>query len=327
MKVNKKRILANLKKQEIQAKANISELKLPEGILPFGIKNAIDEIVELKKKLITLSIDKYTKVGKPVGKEVIKILSLSDLHAPFDNPDVIIDAIENHGDADVLVLNGDILEQYAVSRWGKSKTILLEWEYKVAIEWMKLFSEIFEEVHLVRGNHDDRLSKYLSNAVDPMVGFMMNNDVLTKLADGQDFNSKGKLEKIHDFDNVYYSGGLLGWYTKIGKCIFAHPSGSSGIPMRTVISAATSLMTSEDFQALIIGHTHKMGKIIWRDKLLIEQGCCCVPLDYQSDGTMKYLPQAFGYAVVYMDELGNVDFDKTNTVYCGTGYPTKNEII
>jgi len=322
MRVDKKEILSNLRKPDAIARTRTGD----DPVMSSHVASVVKQVKDLKKKLMTLTEKKYTRVGKPLGEERIKILSLSDLHVPFENTETIIHALENHGDADILVINGDFLEQYAISRWGKSQTLLLEWEYKIAIEWMKLFTEMFEEVHLVRGNHDDRLKKYLNDSVDPMVNFMIEDDILVKIAEGYDFNDEGRLEQKYDFSNVYYKPGLLGWITKIGKCIFAHPTGSSGVPMRTVIQAATSFMTNENFQALVIGHTHKMGKLVWRDKLLIEQGCCCVPLDYQSDGKMKYLPQAFGYAVVYMDELGNVDFDKTNAVYRGTGYPTKSDL-
>lgn len=322
MNINKKQILAKLKQPKLHA-----EMLAEESENSYKLTAAIQEVSDLKEKLMNASMRRYTKVGKKVGDTNIKILSISDLHVPFENYDVLVDALEKHSDADLLVVNGDFLEQYAVSKWGKSKTVLLEWEYKVAIEWMKLFSSMFEEVHLVRGNHDDRLRKYLSDSVDPMIGFMVEDDILTKLTEGYDFNDKGKLEQKYHFDNVYYEGGLLGWYTKIGKCLFAHPSSSSGVPMRTVISAAEAFMSNEQFQAIVIGHSHKMGKLIYKDKVLIEQGCCCVPMDYQADGKLKYLPQSFGYAVVYMDEYGNVDFDKTNTVYCGTGYPTKLDIF
>ena len=321
MKANKKKILANLRKSEESA-YEIAE----RSNASLKLLLAIEEVTDIKEKLMSANIRKYSKVGKAVGREKIKILSLSDLHAPFENYDILVDALENHSDADILVINGDFLEQYAVSKWGKTKTLLLEWEYKVAIEWMKVFSDMFEEVHLVRGNHDDRLKKYLADSIDPMVGFMVNDDVLSKIAEGYDFNEEGKLVQTHNFNNVYYEGGLLGWYTKIGQCIFAHPSAFSGVPMRTVISTATSFENTEDFQAIVIGHTHKIGKLIWKDKLLMEQGCCCVPMDYQSDGKIKYLPQSFGYAIVIMDENGNVDFDQSNVIYRGTGYPTKQDL-
>jgi len=636
MKINRKELLNNLRKPDQIPNERVQD----NDVIHSHFDSVVFQIRQLKEKLVSVSQNKYIKVGKPLGKERIKILSLSDLHIPFDNHETILHALDNHADADILVINGDFLEQYAVSKWGKTQTLLLEWEYKIAMEWMKFFTEIFEEVHLVRGNHDDRLKKYISAAVDPMINFMVEDDVLVKIANGYDFNNNGRLEKKYNFDNVYYTPGLLGWMTKIGKCIFAHPTGSSGIPMRTVIQAATSFMTNENFQSLVIGHcfdeetelltnngwknidtikekdnpltlnletnelefnncegiykhtkhkelisfknntgleimvtpehgmiysnkrnlnktqawkkanaeeiekysritipasgilnnkendkisdelirilawivtegnieyttaknpviriaqsdngsgflqeiekllntlkieysiaknydayriyvgvsgsktltpylnmsnktfdhsfltslslrqrkilieemckgdgakcgtdhychyytanedllnqfqilctlsgirnkanikredgtwvismtdsiihtvtktervsyngrtwcltvpngtlvarrngvvfltqnTHKLGQIIWRDKLLIEQGCCCVPLDYQSDGKMKYLPQAFGYAVIYMDEFGNVDFENTRPVYCGTGYPTK----
>jgi len=317
------------KNRRYKLEQDIKELELsqskPEDIQA-KFQDTIDKISALKETLMQVTTEKFSKVGKTVGKKLVKVLSLSDLHIPFENEDVLTHAIENHGDADILVLNGDIFEMYAVSKWPKSKEILVKWEYKIALEWLKVFSRTFKEVHLVSGNHEHRLQSYFSHNILPVVDFLVSDDILSRLAKGYDFNQYGEFTKVHTFKNVRYTPGILNWYTQIGKCIFAHPRSFSSIPMRTVINAANSFLDREDYQAMIIGHSHRMGKLIWRNRLLIEQGCCCVPLDYESDGKLKMLPQAFGYAVVYMDEYGNVDFDKTNPVYIGTGHPVKTDI-
>jgi hypothetical protein len=65
-------------------------------------------------------------------------------------------------------------------------------------------------------------------------------------------------------------------------------------------------------------NTHKMGSIVFKGKLIIEQGCACIPMDYEADSKMQYGQQSFGYAVIYMNAKGEVDFDKSRPVYYGT---------
>jgi predicted phosphodiesterase/signal recognition particle subunit SEC65 len=287
-------------------------------------ETAIKDIEALKAKILDINTANFEQIGRPKTRATTKILTISDLHIPFENTEVIEHAIRKHSDADILVVNGDIFEHYAVSSWPKQKNVVLKWEYQIAIEWMRLFSDTFKEVYLVSGNHEHRLKSYFAANIAPSISFMVDNDMLSRLAKGDDFNEDGQLTPTHSFPNVHYEPGLLSWYIKIGKCIFAHPRSFSGIPMRTAITTADGFLGREEFQALVIGHTHKIGQLIWRDKLIIEQGCCCVPMDYESDGKAKYLPQAFGYAVIYMDADGNVDFDKTKPVYRGTGFAVKD---
>ncbi len=271
---------------------------------------------------------RYTEtVGNPKGANY-KVLSISDTHIPFYHNGVIKDAIKKHGDADVLVLNGDILELHSVSRWPKSKAVALKHEYQMAMAWLRKMSDLFPKVVLTKGNHEERLQSYFQANVDPGVSFMTDPDILHRLANGYDFDEFGELRKMHDLDNVHYTKGGLSWFARIGKCIFAHPSGGSAIPMRTSVNTANYFLGREyDFDALVVGHTHKMGTVIWNNKLLIEQGCACVPLEYEATSKMKYRPQAFGYAVVYMDREGNVDFDKSGPVYYGTGSLTPNDAL
>jgi predicted phosphodiesterase len=294
--------------------------------MPDAFRETIQQIETLRDHLMDTNHKKFARIGRPGLNADYKVLALSDLHVPFDNSEVIEHALTKHAkDTDVLVINGDLFELYSVSKWPKHKDIMLRWEYHLAIEWMRLFSETFREVYLVSGNHEHRLKTYFSANVDPMVSFLVSDDMLSKVAKGYDFDGDS-LVPMYDFKNVHYQPGMLSWYAKIGKCIFAHPRTFSSVPVRTAIKTADYFMDKEDFQAVVIGHTHKISKLVWRDKLIMEQGCCCVPMDYEADGKLKYLPQAFGYAVVYMDRDGNVDFDKSNPVYVGTGYTLKSNV-
>jgi len=286
---------------------------------------AIEDIRAIRDQLVDITTERFIKVGRPV-KATKKVLTISDMHCPFENPDVIKHALKNHSDADVLVLNGDIIEHYVVSAWPKEKSILLKWEYKIALEWLKLFASIFPKVVLTEGNHEHRLCRYFSANVDPAVSFLVSPDMLTHLSQGHDFDKMtGSLVPTHDFSNVFYDPGPLSFYTVVGKTIFAHPWSFSSKRATTALRAMDYFSDREDFECVVIAHTHKMSSLIHRHKLVIEQGCTCVPMDYESGGRMTMLPQSFGYAVIYMDEEGHVDFDKSGPVYYGTGSPVKME--
>jgi len=279
--------------------------------------DALSEMEQKRNELFNMNFDRYENIGKPKGK-LHKILSIGDLHIPWVNDNVLRDALSKHSDADVLVVNGDILDQFSVSRWPKSKHILLRHEYEIGMRYLKHFASQFKKVVLVRGNHDVRVQSYFSAQLDPAITFLTHPDLLERMAKGYDFNAYGELEKMYDFNNVYYKGGLCAWYAKIGNAIFAHPSGGSGIPMRTCVNAANYFLEKEPYDAMVIGHTHKLGQLIWKGKLLIEQGCCCVPMDYEADAKLKYGQQSFGYSVIYMNDKGEVDFDRSRPVYCGS---------
>ena len=284
---------------------------------------AIQKIRDLRDKLVKVTSDRFVKVGRPVNAD-FKVLSISDMHIPFENPKVIEFLIEKHSDADILVLNGDIFEMYIVSKWPKNKAILLRHEYEIALEWIKLFINIFPKVVLVSGNHEHRLQSYFAANIDPAISFMVSDDILTRLKKGYGFDEEGMFCKKFNWENqVSYDGGLLRHYTVIGKTIFVHPNDFSSVPMRTAINWANDMIEREDFECMIMSHTHKSGSYIWRNRLLIEQGCCCVPLDYESSGRAKKSLQSYGGAIIYMDREGHVDFDRTKNIYYGTGSAIK----
>lgn len=281
---------------------------------------AIKEISKLRTRAIAHTTKWSQKIGNPVNDANVKVVSLSDTHIPFYHDGVINEVVEKHNDADVLVLNGDFLELFSVSKWPKNKQIMLRHEYEIGMKMLRTLAKIFPKIYLVRGNHEERLQSYFSSNIDPSISFLVSPDLLHRMSEGYDFDEYGELVKMHKLDNVFYNKGPLSWYIKVGKCIFAHPSGGSGIPMRTIVNTANYFLSrGEDFEAVCVGHTHQMGKIIWNKKILIEQGCACVPLEYEATSKMSYRPQSFGYAVIYMDKDGHVDFDKSNPVYYGTG--------
>ena len=218
-----------------------------------GEKDLLGRIKESKIQIELASERQFKNLGLPKDP-AIKILCISDLHFPFHNKKVVEHAIENHSDADILVVNGDIFEGFMVSKWPKKKTILLEWEYKLAAEFLREVAPRFKHIALTSGNHEYRLNSYFAANIDPGVNFLVCNDILTKLSGGWDFDEGGEFKKLYNFDNVYYKGGLGSWYLKIGKTIFAHPRFFSSVPMRTAIKACEYFKDREDLQCVVMSH-------------------------------------------------------------------------
>jgi predicted phosphodiesterase len=290
-------------------------------------KETLNEMESIRRKAINKMAKYDETIGNPKDAN-FKVLSISDTHIPYYHDKVLNEAINKHKDADVLVLNGDILELHSVSRWPKNKAIALQHEYQIAMKWLGKLHGIFPKIILVKGNHEERLQSHFQANVDPGVSFMTDPDILERLSEGYDFDEYGEFRKMYDLPKVIYNKGQLSWFAQVGKCIFAHPSGSSGVPMRTAIKTAEYFQAREyDFDSLVIGHTHKMGTLIWNNKLLVEQGCACIPMEYEGSSKMAYRPQAFGYSVTYMDQNGNVDFDKSGPVYFGTGTLSPSKVI
>jgi len=292
------------------------------------VENNLDEhlqkIRSMRDSNLSVMTEKFIKIGNPTDKARIKIACVGDLHIPLENHLLLDKLIKEEADADILVLNGDIFEHYIVSRWKKDKSIPLRLEYEIALEWIKKLSAVFPKIILVYGNHEYRLASYFSTHVDPAVHFATSPDMLKRLADGYDFDKYNDFVKIHDFPNVHYEPGTLNWYTKIGKCLFVHPRDAISKTLGTAEKAMNHFISrGEDFQCLVMGHTHRQSSAVLNKKLLLESGCCCVPLDYESDGKLNSMNQVFGYTLVYMDQEGNVDYDKTHNVFYGTGSPIK----
>lgn len=308
------------KKYDMKRRGGVSQ---PAPIEIGEDETAIDAVTNMRDAA-TLGITKWheTHIHRDLNRD-LKILSLSDLHIPFFYGDVVEDALTKHTDADVVVLNGDTLEMDAASRFPRHKTVLLKYEYKLALQFLARLSKQFKNIVIVKGNHEDRLDRYFADKIDPALNMMVESDVLWRLANGYGFNQDGFFERHYDFNNVSYERGVNNWFVQIGQAIFCHPSRTSSMTCRSVELAHQYFMSrGYSYQAVIMGHTHRLASCVTDGKLLIEQGCMCVPLDYAAKSDIKYKPTSFGYAVVVMDEHGNVDFNESHPVYYGTGSTT-----
>lgn len=291
------------------------------------IPDVTEEVEELGGVEQFLALVEHAKsnahiVRTPIKSNHKKILALSDLHCPFQNDEMIKEAIEEHSDADVIVLNGDIIDAYGASSYSQDKLVTILKEYNTALELVRKLSKKFPQVVLVRGNHDQRVDRYFSKKFDPHMFALAQRDILSRLARGEIYNEAGEIIGRYKFNNVIYNPqGGLPWIAVIGKTVFMHPHSYSGKQMQTVVNARTHLenyIDTSKYDSIVIGHTHKVGKIVEHGKLLIEQGCVTQVMDYQKEGILSRRPTVLGYAVIYQDEEGNTDFNRSTFVYKGT---------
>ena len=272
----------------------------------YGAKKVIDAIEEDEGK---------------VNEDETRILCISDMHIPFNRD--IKEFFKYKGKGDTLVLNGDIIDNYSMSNFTKMYRLSLVEEL---IQARELLIELIEEIKpkkvtVVTGNHEIRLGKKIADKIGSDLLDLMPRDALAFLFD-TGFNYYDRIKKCktvytpidEEVDcEVNYVGNF---WTKEGKTIFVHPQAFRGTTLGTVGKAYDYFTAiGEDFQSIIMAHTHKLGMYVMNDKYLYEQGTCANlnHMDYQ-DLKLPKSSQVNGYMYIIQDKDGNLIYDKTKLI-------------
>lgn len=291
--------------------------------------DALEGIEDLRGRLAeTLNVQFVPRCHIAKEKQ-LKVVVLTDIHVPFEMVSVITHMLENHSDADILIIGGDFFECYGVSAFRKSRAIPFRYEYDIALEYIKLFTSVFNTVVLVDGNHERRLPNYIRDQAGNMLRGLIHDNAMQMLADGLAFDAQGQLTKQYSWSNVVYDAYPRGDYVRVGNLVVSHFNDYSSIPMRTSISVTDKLIDLvPGLQCTVQGHTHQQGKVVHRNRLIIESGCACTPMEYTiASGRLIKNPHTFGYTVAYIDDAGNVDFGLTGPIYLGIGQIIKPEAL
>lgn len=252
-----------------------------------------------------------------------RILSISDLHIPFN---LSLETFKDYnGKVDTLVLNGDIQDCQSVSKYPKKYRINFSDEMVIARQFMiDLINMINpKKVVIVKGNHEYRLSRYLSEKLNEDLMSIMPDSPMDLIVN-EGFRNKDRINKTETYysplvevfsDNnieISYNGE---WHRKVGKTIFAHPlSYSSGMLKTTEKAIEYFLRTEKDFDCVVLGHTHKLGFYSQGNIKMYEQGCCCNldKLDY-NDGFLT-IPNKNGFIYICQNENGEIISEKTKLI-------------
>ena len=250
-----------------------------------------------------------------------RILCISDIHFPFAKPiETFCDYV---GRVDILLLNGDILDCAAISKFTKMyRTSPIE-EMIGARQYLIDLIEYIQPKQVIAtyGNHDSRLGAYLAKNLDTDIQELLPETALDYLfVDGFTHYDRKLRTKTH-YDpicevfediKVEYVGN---WHCQVGDVIFCHPRAFASNPMKTAEKAMYFFRNEgKQFKALVMAHTHRVGDYKIGNTKIYEQGAACETdkMNY-SDGMLTN-SQKQGFAYICLDKDGNNMEDKTKIV-------------
>ena len=301
-----------LAKLKLIEKVDIEWLEIVEAL---GLDCSADHLRKVSYGLI--EYDNYLKDNGVATR----ILSISDTHIPFQLP---VETFKDYiGKADILQLNGDIVDMQSISKFPKTyrisvmEEIILGRQYIIdLIEYLKP-----KKVVVNYGNHDIRFQNYLSKHLDSDLLELMPQTALDLIfIDGfnhYDKRSRTKtwyesLSKVLIDVEINYTNN---WFCQIGETIFCHPSAFSSGILKTA-EKAMHFFRNEGyiFKSLVMAHTHRIGEFVIGNTTIFEQGTCSdVAKQYYSDGKLTN-SQKEGFIYLCQDDNGNVIKDKTRLV-------------
>jgi len=251
-----------------------------------------------------------------------RILSCSDFHAPFNLPkEIFYDYI---GNVDILQLNGDILDNFQISKFPKLYRASMIEEMIYARQYIIDLIEYIKpkEVSINYGNHCLRFQNYLSKALsDSDMAELMPETALDLICD-DGFNHYNKQSRtktwyeplskvITDVDIKYTKN----WWSQIGNTIFCHPRAFSTGIMKTA-EKAMNYFRNEGyiFTSLVLAHTHRLGEYTVGNTTIYEQGCCCRTKEMNYGDGLLTNSQKEGFVYIAQDINGNIIKDKTKLI-------------
>jgi len=246
------------------------------------------------------------KPTHPVWKagEIQRIVVAGDFHAPFHAPEIVATLIAEEGPrTDTLIISGDLIDHYSISRFVPFERVAIEQEIAGADALLGQLSAAFPDILIIEGNHDKpRFEKQIRSLLTP--DMMHCIELLTG----------GNLSIVHmlarRYKNVRFAPQQagrykLGWMTQVGDLIVSHAEKFSRVPgaaLRQIDEGLTDFDAVYDlkpWRVIIQAHTHQLGMFPFKsDRLLVEGGCCCETHGYQMTARMGGRPQRQGYVTL-----------------------------
>lgn len=139
------------------------------------------------------------------------IVVLSDIHIPFHDTKAVkcaLDFVKNER-PDIVVLNGDILDMFMLSRFTKGEGRNPMEEITMCREFLKDLREVSRnaDIYYVIGNHETRLEHYVLNKAPELASLIEDVFSIIKVSD---FNIRGCASLTVNNTFVFKHGTLLG---------------------------------------------------------------------------------------------------------------------
>lgn len=239
------------------------------------------------------------------------ILSISDLHIPFQ---LDVRTLEKYrGKIDILQINGDVVDNQALSKFTKAyrespmKEIVTAREY--LIDLISLIKP--KSVYITYGNHDIRFEKYLAKNLDNDLVALMPRTSLDLIVNYgfRYYDKESRAETWYEpLINVFSDIHIIfedNWFVQLGDAIFCHPSAFSSGILKTAEKAMLWFRNEGyDFRTLVMAHTHRSGMYTIGKTTIFEQGAFC-DTDRNNYINGKLLnSQKQGFLLLKQDEAG-----------------------
>lgn len=250
------------------------------------------------------------------------ILSISDLHVPFQLP--ISTFSDYAGKIDILQINGDVVDCQALSKFSKQYRISPMEEMIQSRQYLIDLIEYInpKKVIINYGNHDKRFANYFAKNLDTdILELLPDTSLELILVDGfkhYDKKTKSKIQYnplCNVFNNIEIKY-INNWKCKIGKTWFVHPIAYRQGTLSTCEQAMNYLHRTERelFDCVCMAHTHSIGDTEKGFIRLFEQGACCDvnKMNYM-DGRLS-TPQKMGFALICQNKDGDLIKDKSKVV-------------
>lgn len=236
--------------------------------------------------------------------ELEKILIMTDLHVPYQD-DKAIDCAIQYGKKmykpDTIVINGDFLDFYSLSRFDKNpnRKDTVQDDLNMGKNYLEIIRKNFPKakIYYLEGNHESRLKKYLYKNIE-----LVSLEAL-KLENLLDLK-KYKIEFVGSSPDYWKNKTDIG-HLKLGDSIIMHgdnrlngasTSKYSCYSIKNTIHGSTQSNT-------IIGHVHRLGMYYqsnpYNNIVGVESGCLC-----QISGTANW-QQGFSTFEVVNDKSVN----------------------
>ncbi len=214
------------------------------------------ELLNIPEGIIELPINPYKLEG------VSNILFISDIHFPYHDKRAIDTALSYRDNWDCIILGGDIMDFYGLSRFHKRPDLpTIKEELSITNTFLDSLQARFPKARLIymEGNHEARLSTFIMDKAPALFGcdFMKMESMLKLRERGIPFIENGQGIKV---------GSL--------NIIHGNESGMSG-----GVNVARSMMLKV-MANVLFGHFHKSqegGSKTLNNELIFtfSNGCLC----------------------------------------------------
>lgn len=223
-----------------------------------GISYCENNYDKITKRTIRKYLKEFEQEGAKKEKPKQKIVQINDLHIPFHDKKTIEVFLKFLKDVkiDKLVIAGDLLDFYELSTFDKDpmRKYTIQDEIDKCYDVLKEFKKYCPEIHFIKGNHEDRLRRFLWK--NPSLASIKVLE-LSKL-----LNLDTLGIEYHDFEYIYRNFR------------FTH-----GTIVRQESGATAKAELLKYGSSMGSGHTHRLGFYIKTDARgtvgAYEGGCMC----------------------------------------------------